>query len=132
MDKNSKPSLEELSKIILDILPKDKTDAIYVFGSYDTEFFDEDSDIDIGWFSHATSYSDYTLLQEQLEEAINRKIDLVDAWDTKILIKNEILAGRHIGAEIGYMSDKFCDWFDDNIDEIIEEVRIYKLVMGEC
>ena len=50
--------------------------------------------------------------------------------DSKILIKNEILAGTHIGSEIGYMSDKFCDWFDYNIDEIIEEVRIYKLVMG--
>ena len=123
-------NFEELTKVILKILPKDKTDAIYVFGSYDTEFFDEDSDIDIGWFSHNTSYSDYTLLEELLAEALEREVDLVDAWDTKILIKNEILAGQHLGAGIGYMSAKFCDWFDNNIDDIIEEVRIYKLVMG--
>ena len=123
-------NFDELTKVILEILPKDKTDAIYVFGSYVTEFFDEDSDIDIGWFSHDTSYSDYNLLEEQLEKDLGREVDLINAWDSKILIKNEILAGQHIGSEIGYMSDKFCDWFDENIDEIIEEVRIYKLVMG--
>lgn len=130
MDKGYKPSLTELSTIILSILPKDKTDAIYIFGSYDTEFFDEDSDIDIGWFSSNATYSDYAKYEEELEEALNREVDLINAWDSKILITNEILAGEHIGSEIGYMSQKFCDWFDNNIDNIIEEVRIYKLVMG--
>lgn len=41
---------EEIEKIILATIPKDKTEAIYIFGSYNTEFFDDDSDIDIGWF----------------------------------------------------------------------------------
>lgn len=123
-------NFEELSSAILTVLPIEKTDAIYIFGSYRTEFFDEDSDIDIGWFSHDIDYSGYLDLEEKLEEVLGREVDLVNAWDSKILIKNEILAGTHIGSELGYMSDKFCDWFDDNIDEIIEEIRIYKLVMG--
>lgn len=123
-------NFKELSAAILTVLPIEKTDAIYIFGSYETEFFDEDSDIDIGWFSHDVDYSSYLDLEEKLEEVLGRKVDLINAWDSKILIKNEILAGTHIGSELGYMSDKFCDWFDDNIDEIIEEIRIYKLVMG--
>ena len=44
---------QEISRIIIDTLPKDITDAIYIFGSYATEFFDEEnSDIDIAWFTN--------------------------------------------------------------------------------
>ena len=106
---------EEVERIIIETLPKDKTDAIYIFGSYNTEFFDEDSDIDIGWFCRDVTDEERVLLEYELEKKIGREIDLVFPNKEKILFLNEVLAGKPIGE----LSEDFCRWFDCNIDEIM-------------
>lgn len=110
---------EEIEKIILDTIPNDKTEAIYIFGSYNTEFFDDDSDVDIGWFCKNVTEKERVLLEYDLEEKIGRAVDLVIPDKNKILILNEILAGKWIGE----LSDKFCIWFDDNITDIQDQAE---------
>lgn len=105
----------EIEKIIIETLPQDKTEAIYIFGSYNTKFFDDDSDIDIGWFCNNVSDEERVLLEYDLEQKIGREIDLVFPNKNKMLILNEILAGKPIGK----LSEEFCEWFDNNIDEIM-------------
>lgn len=106
---------KEVEEIILQTLPKDKTEAIYIFGSYNTEFFDDDSDIDIGWFCHDVTDEERVLLEYELEQKINRDIDLVFPDKKRTLFLNEVLSGK----PIGHMTKDFCIWFDDNIDEIM-------------
>jgi predicted nucleotidyltransferase len=110
---------EEIEKIILDTIPKDKTEAIYIFGSYNTEFFDDDSDIDIGWFCKNVTEKERVLLECDLEEKIGRTVDLVIPNNNKILILNEVLAGKWIGE----LSDEFCEWFDKNITNIQDQAE---------
>lgn len=105
---------ENIEKIILNTLPKDKTDAVYIFGSYNTVFFDEDSDIDIGWFCHDVTDEERVLLEYDLEQKTGREIDLVFPDKKKMLFLNEVLAGTPIE-----MTKKFAVWFDNNIDEIM-------------
>jgi predicted nucleotidyltransferase len=106
---------EKIEKIILETLPQDKTEGIYIFGSYNTEFFDEDSDIDIGWFCKNVTDEQRVLLEYELEQKIGREVDLVIPNKNRILFLNEVLAGRPIGK----LSEEFCEWFDRNIDEIM-------------
>ncbi|WP_294372378.1 nucleotidyltransferase domain-containing protein [uncultured Clostridium sp.] len=106
---------EKIEKIILETLPQDKTEGIYIFGSYNSRFFDDDSDIDIGWFCHDISDEERTLLEYDLEQKIGREVDLVIPDKNRILFLNEVLSGK----PIGILSDEFCEWFDQNIDEII-------------
>lgn len=108
-------SREEVEKIIIETLPKEKTDAIYIFGSYNTEFFDEDSDIDIGGFCKDVTDEERVILEYELEKKIGIEIDLVFPNKEKILFLNEVLAGKPIGG----LSEDFCNWFDYNIDEIM-------------
>ena len=105
---------EEVERIIIETLPKDKTDAVYIFGSYNTEFFDEDSDIDIGWFCRDVTDEERVLIEYELEQKTGREIDLVFPDKKKMLLLNEVLAGRPIE-----MTEKFAAWFDDNIAEIM-------------
>ena len=79
---------EKIEKIILETLPQDKTEAIYIFGSYNTQFFHDDSDIDIGWFCNDVSEEERVLLEYELEQKIGREVDLVFPNKNKILILN--------------------------------------------
>ena len=106
---------ERIEKIIQETLPQNKTEGIYIFGSYNTNFFDDDSDIDIGWFCHGVTDEERILLEYNLEQKIGREIDLVIPDRKKILFLNEVLSGKPIGT----LSEEFCQWFDKNIDEII-------------
>ena len=106
---------ERIEQIILETLPQDKTEGIYIFGSYNTNFFDDDLDIDIGWFCHNITDEERVLLEYDLEQKIGREIDLVIPDKNKILFLNEVLSGKPIGR----LSEEFCEWFDKNIDEII-------------
>lgn len=110
-------SLKEIELAVEKVLPKNKTDAIYVFGSFNTEFFDEDSDIDIGWFCKDTvDYDEIYKLEEELKKELGKNIDLIQAStiNTPLFLLGNILGGK----PIGYMSKKFENWFDTNIEDI--------------
>lgn len=115
-----KPDIKYIEDVVSSILPKNITRAIYIFGSYTTEFFNNDSDIDIGWFTTDSSIEDDYLYEEALSRKLNRKVDLVIVTEaTKIFLLGNILSG----IPIGYMSKEFEDWFDRNIYSIEKDME---------
>ena len=69
---------EKIKELIISILNCQETDAIYIFGSYGTKYFTEDSDIDIAWFTN--SPIDLVLrgkFERFLEKVLGLKVDLV-------------------------------------------------------
>ena len=75
--------------------------AAYVFGSYGTDRFNSQSDIDIGILfgeSHAGDKPDFPLdLRFRLEEAVKREIDLVSLGSVSPILGMQVLRhGRKI------------------------------------
>lgn len=123
-------SPEELIEIIKSVLPLDKTDAIYVFGSFGTELFDEDSDIDIGWFvSTKLDLIEPYNLEDKLSKVLKRPVDLVvvEEW-----VPN-LLTSQIIKSKINYLhTEKFAAWLGINIDCVnLFVVNRYGRLFGE-
>lgn len=115
-----RPDLKYMEEIISSILPKAKTRATYIFGSYTTEFFDENSDIDIGWFTNVVPVEEQYLYEDALSKKLKRPVDLVVVnEDTKPYLLGNIISG----IPIGYMSSEFEDWFDKNIYSIERDME---------
>ena len=69
---------DSIKKIIISVLNCQETDAIYIFGSYGTKYFTEESDIDIAWFTN--SHIDLVTrgkFERFLEDVLNMPVDLV-------------------------------------------------------
>ena len=84
---------EKIKELIISILNCQETDAIYIFGSYGTKYFTEDSDIDIvkkyedinyyrdlydSWFAYKNENSYFTF--EQWCERNNKKFSWMSAY----------------------------------------------------
>lgn len=113
--------MNEIEDIIINTLPKNITEAIYIFGSFGTEYFDEDtSDIDIGWFTtQSIDWFDAMEYRDILEDKLQREVDLVVNERDNFNLTYNILSGT----PIGNLSDEFLEWFDIFCDRAIEEVR---------
>lgn len=114
--------------VIVDILPKDITDAIYVFGSYGTEYYqDGHSDIDIGWFvNYDIDWFEAMDYKDILEDKLNMKVDLILAQRKNTPITISILEGEYIGEISDDFSKWFDDFYDDNYDDIVFMDRYLK------
>ena len=69
---------KSIKKIIISVLNCQETDAIYIFGSYGTKYFTEESDIDIAWFTN--SHIDLVTrgkFERFLEDVLKIPVDLV-------------------------------------------------------
>jgi len=79
------------NKIVSFLLNKLNPEVIYIFGSYLTEYFNEQSDIDIAVilneeFDSKTIYN----LKCELSAVIGREVDLINYNDADIVLKAEI------------------------------------------
>lgn len=98
----------ELQNIILSKIPKEYVDAIFVFGSYGTEDFKTDSDLDIGcycqdWFNGAFFVEDCEL---DIEELLGVKVHItVFNKDTDYELLTNILSGDNL-----YSTKEFNTW----------------------
>ncbi|MEG0857342.1 MAG: nucleotidyltransferase domain-containing protein [Terrisporobacter sp.] len=110
---------KKISSLIMDTLPKDITDAIYIFGSYTTEYFDEEnSDIDIAWFTNKPV--EYSSLASY-------EVDLVIPDKSNIYFLVEVLSNPPI--YIG--NDEFTDWLDRFNDWVLDEYKFIENVISE-
>ena len=101
---------ESIKQIIISVLNCQETDAIYIFGSYGTKYFTEESDIDIAWFT-------------------NSHIDLVVVnKDCSPYLLCNIFEFGEIIFEYG---DNFSNWFDKFYDETLIDRELYFLYMEE-
>jgi predicted nucleotidyltransferase len=93
---------------IKDLIPKDKVDALYLFGSYGNGTFTEDSDIDFAIFSDNLSYIELVDLEDKISERLNKEVDLVLPEKNDVLLLREILQGKSLMET----SEAFDTWFE--------------------
>ena len=120
---------KDIKKIILNILPKDVTEAIYIFGSYGTEFFDEEnSDIDIAWFVNKNiSYEELSSYEFELCEELEKEVDLVIPQKDNIYFLKEVLSREPLIIN----SDEFVEWLDRFNDWVLDEYNFIRNVIDE-
>ena len=93
---------------IKDLIPKDKVDALYLFGSYSNGTFTEDSDVDLGIFSENLSYIELVDLEDKISERLGKEVDLVLPEKNDVLLLTEILQGKYLIET----SETFDMWFE--------------------
>ena len=81
----------EIIKVIHDIFTRDDIDACYIFGSFLTSRFTEQSDIDIAIVGNI-ELEDRLYIEGILEEKFNRSIDLVNIEELPKNIQLQIVS----------------------------------------
>lgn len=98
---------------IKDVIPKDKVDALYLFGSYSNGTFTEDSDVDLAIFSDNLSYIELVDLEDKISQRLNKEVDLVLPEKNDVLLLREILQGQSLmetSEEFDIWFGKFNEW----------------------
>lgn len=121
---------EGIKQIIISVLNCQDTDAIYIFGSYGTKYFTEQSDLDIAWFTN--SHIDLVTrgkFERFLEEVLKIPVDLVVVNENSnpYLLCNIFEFGEII-FEYG---ENFSNWFGKFYDETLIDRELYFLYMEE-
>lgn len=88
---NNKREIEKIKKIVVPILKQHKVKRAGIFGSYARGEQKKDSDVDILIEIENISLLDFVGIKLDLEEAIRKKVDLVEYRAIKPLIKKYIL-----------------------------------------
>ena len=120
---------EKTKELIISILNCQETDAIYIFGSYGTKYFTEDSDIDIAWFTN--SPIDLVLRGKfvYFEKVLGLSVDLVVVnKDSSPYLLCNIFEFGEIIFEYG---ENFSNWFDKFYDETLVDRELYFMYMEE-
>ena len=117
--------------MIIGLLNCNITDAIYIFGSYGTKFYEDGiSDIDIAWFtSKNIDLVTRTKFKNLLEEVLDIKVDLVvvDKNSTEYLLYNIFETGECIF--VG--SEEFEEWFDRFYDKTYLDREFLSIYLEE-
>ncbi len=120
-----------IKKKIINLLNWNATEAIYIFGSYGTEYYEEDaSDIDIAWFTNKKiDLVTRMKFKNILEEVLDIEVDLVvvDENSTEYLLFNIFETGECIF--IG--SEEFEKWFDYFYDKTYLDREFLSIYMEE-
>lgn len=82
---------EEIIKKIHAILNRIDIDACYIFGSFLTKRFTDESDIDIAILG-TIKLEDMLYLERILQETLNRQIDLVKLEDLQMFIQLQVIS----------------------------------------
>lgn len=84
-------SNDDIKKEIKKILDREGIDAVYIFGSFLTQRFQELSDIDIAIIGDI-SLEDILYLESLLEDKLEREIDLVKSEDLERPIQLQVIS----------------------------------------
>ncbi|MGL6105524.1 nucleotidyltransferase domain-containing protein [Romboutsia sp.] len=112
---------KQIKDTIINCLPKEITEAIYVFGSYGTDNYkDGISDIDIAWFTKIKlDLTEIMMYKDLLEKALNIEVDLKNPTDSyPIYLLSEIYSGIIINEPSIEFKNKFFSFYLDNKDFI--------------
>lgn len=102
---------DDIIETILQHYPE--TQAIYLFGSYGTEYERPESDADIALLlppdvSPKTGYLVMTRLSSALESLLKRDVDLINLRRAPTVLRKEVVAAdRRIYTGDGYAADEF-------------------------
>lgn len=112
---------------IEDIIPFDKVDALYLFGSYANGDYTEDSDVDIAVFSDTLTYLDIVDLEDNLATRLNKEVDLVLADKQNTILLREILQGKPLIES----TKEFDDWLERFSEWLANEYWFIQLCLDE-
>jgi predicted nucleotidyltransferase len=112
---------------IKDLIPKDKVDALYLFGSYANGTFTEESDIDLAIFSENLSYIELVDLEDKISERLGKEIDLVLPEKRDVLLLREILQGKALMET----SKAFDMWFERFNEWLVSEWWFIEMCINE-
>lgn len=104
--------------------------TLYLFGSYVDGSYHEDSDIDLAFLS--TGYEnniDYGRLYFDLQEEINREIDLIDLRKTTLIFAYSIIKDGRVIYDLD--EDIRTDFEDDTIRKYLDFLYFNRLMQAE-
>ncbi len=112
---------KNIETTIINCLPKEMTEAIYVFGSYGTDKYKEgNSDIDIAWFTtHKLDLTEVMMYQDILQSALDIKVDLKNPTKAyPVYLLSEIYSGTVVGKPSIKFKNEFFSFYLNNKDFI--------------
>lgn len=112
---------------IEDLIPKDKVDALYLFGSYADETFNEESDVDLAIFSDNLSYIELVDLEDKISERLGKDVDLVLPEKDDTLLLREIFQGKSLMRT----SKEFEAWFERFDEWLVGEWWFIQMCIDE-
>ena len=112
---------------IKDLIPKEKVDALYLFGSYSNGTFTEDSDIDLAIFSDNLSYIELVDLEDKIRERLGKEVDLVLPEKNDVLLLREILQSKSLIET----SEAFDMWFERFNEWLVSEWWFIEMCINE-
>lgn len=112
---------------IEDLIPFDKIDALYLFGSYANGDYTEESDVDIAVFSDKLTYLDIVDLEDNLAERLNKEVDLVLAEKQNTILLREILQGKPLIES----TKEFDEWLERFSEWVANEYWFIQLCLDE-
>lgn len=116
--------MNNIISIIEDVLSKDeKIYLCYIFGSFGSDDFNDDSDIDIAIYTDL-SYNSILEYMVELEDRIGRNIDLVNIEKVYPAIQLQIM----LRSEIVFINDekKYWEWYDKFSDMYNNDIQLWK------
>ena len=134
----------EIIKVIHDIFTRDDIDACYIFGSFLTSRFTEQSDIDIAVVGNI-ELEDRLYIEGILEEKLNRSIDLVNieelpkniqlqivSRNKKIIFKENENTNRYLYELDKWYKEEYPFWLKLQRKMGYEKVAIIPSSIHEC
>lgn len=112
---------------IKDLIPRDKVDALYLFGSYANGTFTEDSDIDLAIFSDDLSYIELVDLEDRISQRLKKEVDLVLPEKNDVLLLREIFQGKSLMET----SEAFDIWFERFNEWLVSEWWFIEMCINE-
>lgn len=130
MEQDKKIQFDKINQIILKNIPD--TDAIYIFGSFLTSFFQQDSDIDIAFLAQKPILNKLRWdVSNQLATVLNRDVDLIDLSSASTVMRFQVIStGKRIFLNHKPEIEKFEDLcytmyltLNDDRKEILKSIQ---------
>ena len=118
------------SKQLQSVAERYEINTLYLFGSYVDGSYHEDSDIDLAFLS--TGYEnkfDYGRLYFDLQEEVNREIDLIDLRKAPLTFAYSIIKDGRVIYDL--YEDIRTDFEDDTIRKYLDFLYFHRLIQAE-
>lgn len=122
------------SKTIEDIAKEHKVAFFVYFGSYQTEYYRDESDIDIAFLpeKNMTTEAKINLLEDLIKYHRKSEIDLIDLRIAHPVLRYEIsLKGRVLYEKEQGLFDKYCLFYVKRYYELMPVVKEELRILGE-